>query len=55
MDCKATVTIGAFSRGGHTRGEYKANDHDFGGTEKYIPCGIVDEAAIPGCVSRPVK
>lgn len=43
MDCKATVNIGAFSRGGHTRGEYKANDHDFGGTEKYIPCGIVDE------------
>jgi Rhodopirellula transposase DDE domain len=43
MDCKATVTIGAFSRGGQTRGEYKASDHDFGGTEKYIPCGIVDE------------
>jgi len=43
MDCKATVKIGAFSRGGKTRGEYKASDHDFGGTEKYIPCGIVDE------------
>jgi hypothetical protein len=43
MDCKATVNIGAFSRGGQTRGEYKASDHDFGGTEKYIPCGIVDE------------
>jgi hypothetical protein len=43
MDCKATVKIGAFSRGGQTRGEYKASDHDFGGTEQYIPCGIVDE------------
>lgn len=43
MDCKATVKIGTFSRGGHTRGEYKASDHDFGGTEHYIPCGILDE------------
>ena len=43
MDCKATVKIGAFSRGGQTRGEYKASDHDFGGTEPYIPCGIIDE------------
>ena len=43
MDCKATVKLGAFSRGGKTRGEYKASDHDFGGTEQYIPCGIVDE------------
>jgi hypothetical protein len=43
MDCKATVKIGPFSRGGQTRGEYKASDHDFGGTEQYIPCGIVDE------------
>jgi hypothetical protein len=43
MDCKATVKIGPFSRGGHTRGEYKANDHDFECPEKYIPCGIVDE------------
>jgi Rhodopirellula transposase DDE domain len=43
MDCKATVKLGAFSRGGETRGEYKASDHDFGGTEHYIPCGILDE------------
>lgn len=43
IDCNATVKIGAFSREGKTRGEYKANDHDFGGTEQYIPCGIVDE------------
>src|SRR5437016_4186045 len=43
MDCKATVNIGAFSRGGQTRGDYKACDHDLGCKEKYIPCGIVDE------------
>jgi hypothetical protein len=42
-DCKATVKIGAFSRGGQTRGDYKASDHDLGCTEKYTPCGIVDE------------
>ena len=43
MDCKATVNIGAFARGGKTHGEYKASEHDFGGTAKYIPCGIVEE------------
>jgi len=43
MDCKATVKLGPFSRGGKTRGEYKASDHDFGGMEQYIPCGILDE------------
>jgi Rhodopirellula transposase DDE domain len=43
MDCKATVKLGAFSRRGKTRGEYKASDHDFGGTEHYIPCGLLDE------------
>ena len=43
MDCKATVNIGAFSCGGHTRGDHKASDHDLGCKEKYIPCGIVDE------------
>jgi hypothetical protein len=43
MDCKATVHIGAFSRGGRTRGDHKASDHDLGCQEKYIPCGIVDE------------
>jgi Rhodopirellula transposase DDE domain len=42
-ECKATVKIGAFSRGGKTRGEYNASDHDFGGTEQDIPCGILDE------------
>ena len=43
MDCKATVKLGAFSRSGNTRGDYKASDHDFGSTEHYIPCGILDE------------
>ncbi len=43
MDCKATVNIGDYSRGGKTRGDNQANDHDMGCTEKYIPCGIVDE------------
>jgi Rhodopirellula transposase DDE domain len=43
MDCKATVKLGPFSRGGQTRGEYKASDHDLGETEKYVPCGILDE------------
>jgi hypothetical protein len=41
--CKATVKIGDFSRGGVTRGDNRASDHDLGCEEKYIPCGIVDE------------
>ena len=43
MDCKATVKIGSFSRGGLTRGDTQASDHDMGGKEKYVPCGIVDD------------
>lgn len=43
VDCKATVKIGDFSRGGQTRGDDQASDHDFGCEEKYTPCGIVDE------------
>src|SRR5712691_11004518 len=42
MDGKATVKMGAFSRGGPTRGDHRASDHDLGCKEKYIPCGIVD-------------
>ena len=37
------MKIGDFSRGGVTRGDNRASDHDLGGEEKYIPCGIVDE------------
>jgi len=43
MDCKATVNLGEFSRGGRTRGEVKACDHDLGCQLKYIPCGLLDE------------
>ena len=43
IDCKATVHIGDFARGGLTRGDHKACDHDLGCKEKYIPCGMVDE------------
>ena len=43
MDIKATVNIGEYSRGGSTRGENKAADHDMGCKEKYHPFGIVDE------------
>ncbi len=43
IDCKATVHIGDYSRGGLTRGDNQASDHDMGGKEKYVPCGIVDE------------
>jgi len=37
------VLIGAVSRGGLTRGDNHACDHDLGLHEKYIPCGIVEE------------
>ena len=43
MDCKATVPIGDVSRGGRTRGDHQACDHDLGLQEKYIPCGIMEE------------
>jgi Rhodopirellula transposase DDE domain len=43
IDCKATVQLGDVSRGGLTRGDHRACDHDLGLKEKYIPCGIVDE------------
>ncbi len=43
IDCKATVHIGEYSRGGLTRGDNHASDHDMGCKEKYVPCGIVDE------------
>ncbi len=42
-DCRATVKIGDFSRGGQTRGDNGAGDHDSDCREKYIPCGIVNE------------
>ena len=42
-NCKATVKLGEYSRGGKTRGNNQAQDHDLGEKEKYIPCGIVDK------------
>jgi hypothetical protein len=45
IDCKATVNIGPYSRGGMTRGANKAADHDMGCREKYTPFGIIDEDA----------
>jgi transposase len=46
MDCKASVSLGEYSRGGKTRGNNQAQDHDMGVKEKYIPCGIVDEDSV---------
>jgi hypothetical protein len=43
LDCKATVCLGDYSRGGKTRGETQACDHDMGAKDKCIPCGVVDE------------
>ncbi len=43
MDCKATVKIGEYCRGGKTRGDNQAADHDMGCTETYTPFGVVDE------------
>ncbi len=43
MDAKATVNIGEYSRGGKTRGDNQASDHDLGWEETYTPFGIVDE------------
>jgi hypothetical protein len=45
IDCKTTVNLGDYSRGGQTRGDRQACDHDLGCEEKYTPCGIVDEDA----------
>ena len=38
MDCKATVKIGEFSRGGLSRGNNKALDHDFSDKGSHTPC-----------------
>lgn len=43
MDCKATVKLGELSRGGLSRGNNKASDHDFAKNGSHTPCGIVDE------------
>jgi len=43
LDGKATVHIGAYARGGLTRGDNQASEHDMGCKEKDVPCGIVEE------------
>jgi len=43
IDCKATVKIGEYARGGKTRGDHRAADHDMGCEEKYVPFGVIDE------------
>jgi hypothetical protein len=43
IDGQATGHIGEYSRGGLTRGDHQASDHDRGCKEKEVPCGIVDE------------
>jgi hypothetical protein len=42
LACKATVKIGDYSRGGKTRGDTHAADHDLGCKEKHVPVGIVE-------------
>lgn len=44
LDGQATVKLGAFARGGQTRGAAKARDPDFGSPDHYNPCGSVDAA-----------
>ena len=43
IDCKAKVNIENLNRGGKTRGDNQADDHDMGCEEKYTLCGIADE------------
>lgn len=40
LDAKATVAIGAFSRGGRSRIKVKGLDHDFKPESKLTPFGI---------------
>ena len=40
LDCKAVVKLGPFSRGGKSRIEQRASDHDFEPDEKLTPFGV---------------
>ena len=44
MDCKVTINLGDFSRGGKSRGTVpvKALDHDMATKSKLIPFGILN-------------
>jgi len=56
MDAKATVKVGPFSRGGKSRAEVKAADHDFEATAKVTPVGSFlpasDELFVYGVTSK---
>jgi Rhodopirellula transposase DDE domain len=43
VEGKATGDLGEWSRGGLTRGDVPACDHDCGWDAQSIPCGVVDE------------
>jgi hypothetical protein len=45
MDAKASVKLGSFSRGGNSRVEVEAADHDFGGVGSLTPFSIL----LPQC------
>jgi len=56
MDAKASVKLGPFSRGGQSRVEVKAADHDFGGEGSLTPFNILlphyDDLFISFAVSK---
>jgi len=56
MDTKATIKIGPFSRGGKSRVDIKAADHDFAGKLRVTPVGIflpkTDELFLYGVTSK---
>jgi hypothetical protein len=56
LDAKATVKVGAFARGGKSRAEVKAADHDFEAKAKVTPVGIflptTDELFLYGVTSK---
>ncbi len=56
MDAKATVKVGPFARGGKSRAEVKAADHDFEAKARVTPVGIflpaTDELFLYGVTSK---
>jgi transposase len=56
MDAKATVKVGPFARGGKSRAEVKAADHDFAAKARVTPVGIflpaTDELFLYGVTSK---
>ncbi len=56
LDAKATVKVGPFARGGKSRAQVKAADHDFAATATVTPVGIflpaTDELFLYGVTSK---